>query len=432
MQAGACAELGPHNRSLPPTAMVVPGTRHLPVNPSLRKESMDHNIPDTICAGSFLRVWWRLPPDASTAHACEWAEVIRIEKTKIGAATLRCETLGKVAFSFVPTDVARGVDAHVVKFEVQAEVAPHGDLRRSEVNRLRQALHETCGRIGTLSREVDPALCNAGFTVAPSQVRVKATLLTHSGSASQRQSLQERLEVTLEQFADDLHETDQKQQLLQQPLQLRQSSEVNQRHRPELCPECIRKANWCSGSLHLPDAAARIAKAAESLLTPGSGTDRQSPNWYVSDSGIEAEMFYNDQPVLIQLRPWHFCISETDAALFGKPARLAPRLRTASSTTCDSDMLAPRLRTASSTTCDSDTDTNEDITPALDLGVDDSEEGYAAGQRASILSGAGESPMRVWAALVSPSRFVRSLGLSIATSNKGGAPDMPRVSGRAV
>lgn len=276
--------------------------------------------------GECIRVWRRYPA-VPTVHG-EWAEVIRSRNAAGGEERLLCETLQFDVFSFSPGQVARCCDRGVEKYQVVSEEAEKRDLRRKEVDRLHRALDEN-GRLGPCIGDV-PSY--PGFSTAKSQLRVKATVLElveeSAGAAGQRQDLQEEIERIFELNVAQLTQQMQSQQAISeqamqgdigipvdngiQPITCKQlkSGSTPKKHYPELCADCIRSGTWCSSSLHLPCATICLDIVAQ-LMSPGL-------QWRCSEAGLEAEMSYGDaKAVLLQIRPWLFCIPDVDAALFG-------------------------------------------------------------------------------------------------------------------
>lgn len=252
---------------------------------------------DKCVPGCSIRVWRH----SATALRGELAQIIRWE-----AQMLRCETLCGVVFVFSPCDVAKGLDAEVTRYEVCPENAPRAALRKREAVRLASALDKEGRIVGSLddfcSSDID------GFVMTPSQVRATATMLSKDVTPRQRLAWQASLEQDMEELAHlqigahpDRRST------------AEGGDEAPHRHRPELCQDCIRKGGWCSGTWHLADAPKALATAAESLLSAGS-FKRDHLRWRSSAAGLETEFVYKGEAVLLQLRPWLFCVSDAEAA----------------------------------------------------------------------------------------------------------------------
>lgn len=279
----------------------------------------DANAP---CAGSCIRVWQHPPVDSQglidwVPHG-EWAEVVKIDTAKDGTASVLCEMLSGTLFTFAPDRVNAGVDTRVAKYEVQCDSFQRKLLHRAEARRLMRAIDAKTNKVGRMPEDDYSPRDNSDFTYAHSQIRVKVTFLSEGMPSSKRQALQATLEKGIERKAEQIYGT---------PHNTDVGPANSARHHPELCHLCIKKGGWCSGSLHLKDAALRLARSTEEHVgivrhpdKPGVGSQ-----WRSSDAGIEIEVMYRSEPVLVQLRPWLFCISHQDRFLFGKPVYLRPR-----------------------------------------------------------------------------------------------------------
>mmetsp|Transcript_11133 Transcript_11133/g.27870 ORF Transcript_11133/g.27870 Transcript_11133/m.27870 type:complete len:361 (+) Transcript_11133:82-1164(+) len=326
---------------------------------------------EDVCVGSFIRVW-PCPSETTLSEAGEWAEVVRSEPCSNASRSLLCETLGGVLFSFVPEHVAQGIDARIAKFELKHEVAQLVQWRCHEIQRLQHAVDEKSGKVGNLPLVESPPLPEAGYRTAASQVRAKATVLCDAISSRRRRAMQEMLESSLERFAHQLYE--------------RGSHEFEavgccsrNVHRPELCPHCIRKGTWCSGSLHLPDAAARLADAAEAVQGVSTRCGGQGIKWRASDAGVETEFNFGGELVLVQLRPWLFCVSDEDAELFGGgagPAALPCEVLRGQ--ICQPDKVGGQIDDASTDGGSHSLATSEASTPAAGECAEDSDRDAAA------------------------------------------------------
>ncbi|CAK8987056.1 Putative fumarate reductase [Durusdinium trenchii] len=74
------------------------------------------------------------------------------------------------------------------------------------------------------------------------------------------------------------------------------------RHKPERCPKCRWRGEWCAGSFHRADVLLRYRVFSE-LITPGM-------EWSKSESGLETEFRYKGYRVLLQIRPYLFIIPQ--------------------------------------------------------------------------------------------------------------------------
>mmetsp|Transcript_8985 Transcript_8985/g.23210 ORF Transcript_8985/g.23210 Transcript_8985/m.23210 type:complete len:361 (-) Transcript_8985:307-1389(-) len=255
--------------------------------------------------GDKLRVWRWATPDEE--HG-EWAEVIWRAEREGGIEWLFCETLRYSAFWFAPQRVAEGTDSDIRRYAPASELTVQRTLFRTEAARLHAALDEDCGVLRELKAPLPPG--HRGFTTAPSQLRVKATVLNGDLKPREREELQERLQRRLEREAE-LREMLQEGAVLSSPCSPARREQQNRRHRPELCAACIRKQSWCSGSLHRSDCAVRLDRAVRRL--------HPQLRWSACEAGVEALINYGGELVILQLRPWIFCVSDDDALLFGVP-----------------------------------------------------------------------------------------------------------------
>jgi len=302
----------------------------------------------TVRPGTSMRVWRR----RLSTPRMEWSEVIR-RSTVAGIDWFFCETLLSELFEFSPQLVAERCDETVEAYEMVLEDSEKRKLREREVERLQQALSGQ-GQLKDLPCGLDYRY--PGFIVAPSQFHVKATSLSGE-TANERRMLQESVQRKLLLDSANGHHrqttcrglNDIDKSVVQRPgmnnrkpalprwLQAvkawpratakesdppqSQSSlgdvlestntcpENPARHLPELCSDCIRTGAWCTGSLHLPSATTRLHTAVSSL--------HSHVCWSPCECGIEAEIEYEGERVLLQIRPSLFCVPESDAMLFG-------------------------------------------------------------------------------------------------------------------
>ena len=66
---------------------------------------------------------------------------------------------------------------------------------------------------------------------------------------------------------------------------------------------------WCHGSSHLLDVTPCLDAVAMLLHT--------SVDWSPSDAGVETDVEYEGEQLLLQIRPRLFFITESDVKLFG-------------------------------------------------------------------------------------------------------------------
>lgn len=288
----------------------------------------------------------------------EWSEVVR-STTVEGTDWLLCETLLFELFEFSPQLVGEGCDDVVQAYEIAYEDSQKVSWREQEVARLHSALSER-GQLG----ELPPCSAHRSpcFVVAPSQFHVKATVIG-SSTPDKRRDLQERIQQKL---LGKLDAWSQGQQAVggagckdgperntwekpttnvaddrQNPLQrwwqkvranFNKGAEVEMTrarqtvaelptenacidaespamHTPELCVECIRMGAWCCGSPHLLGVTPCL-DAAVALM-------QSNVRWLPCEAGVEAEVEYEDERVLLQIRPRLFFILDADAKLFG-------------------------------------------------------------------------------------------------------------------
>eukprot|EP00401_Gymnodinium_catenatum_P037244 CAMPEP_0117538406 /NCGR_PEP_ID=MMETSP0784-20121206/42463_1 /TAXON_ID=39447 /ORGANISM="" /LENGTH=700 /DNA_ID=CAMNT_0005335021 /DNA_START=62 /DNA_END=2161 /DNA_ORIENTATION=- len=127
-----------------------------------------------------------------------WADVIK----RLPDNSLFCETVEtKNVFQFSPAAVRAGNDASALAFELAAEAPEVEEFRRSEIDRLQNALSAD-GR--TWSFLDNTAVMRfPSFTTRPSQIRVKATVLDEQTSHEDRVRIENRLETRFGHGATD-------------------------------------------------------------------------------------------------------------------------------------------------------------------------------------------------------------------------------------